>query len=47
LAHRDKLGTVAPFVVGPANALTHLATERAVPQQVLAPFQELGVRILQ
>jgi len=47
LAHREKLGTVAPFVVGPADALTHLATERQVPPQLLAPFRELGVRILQ
>jgi DeoR/GlpR family transcriptional regulator of sugar metabolism len=47
LAHRDKLGTVAPFAVGPAHALSHLATERNVPAQLLAPFQELGVRILQ
>jgi len=46
LAHGDKLGTVAPFVVGPADALTHLATDRDVPAQRLAPFRELGVQIL-
>lgn len=47
LAHSDKLGTVAPFVVGPADALTHLATERAAPDRLVAPFRELGVRVVQ
>ncbi|MBE2320617.1 DeoR/GlpR transcriptional regulator [Solirubrobacter sp. CPCC 204708] len=46
LAHRDKLGTVAPFVVGPADSLTHLATERDAPEPLVAPFRELGVRVL-
>jgi DeoR/GlpR family transcriptional regulator of sugar metabolism len=46
LASREKLGTVAPFAIGPASALTHIATERAVPPDVLAPLTELGVRIV-
>jgi DeoR/GlpR family transcriptional regulator of sugar metabolism len=46
LASREKLGTVAPFRVGPADALTHLATEPDVPADVLAPFAELGVEIV-
>jgi DeoR/GlpR family transcriptional regulator of sugar metabolism len=47
LASREKLGTVAPFGVGPATALTHLATEPDVPAEVLAPFAELGISIVQ
>jgi len=47
LASREKLGTVAPFAIGPATALTDLATEPDVPAEVLAPFADLGIRILQ
>jgi len=46
LASREKLGTAAPFAIGPATALTHLATERGVPAELLDPFAELGLRIL-
>lgn len=46
LATADKLGTVAPFGYGPANALTHLATERAVGDDALAPFAELGIQVV-
>jgi DeoR/GlpR family transcriptional regulator of sugar metabolism len=46
LATADKLGTVAPFNYGPATALTHLATERAVADDVLAPLRELGIAVV-
>ena len=46
LASREKLGTVAPFRVGPADALTHLATEPDVPEDTLAPFADLGIEIV-
>jgi DeoR/GlpR family transcriptional regulator of sugar metabolism len=46
LASAEKLGTVAPFSIGPADALTHLATERGVDDAVLAPFRELGVQVV-
>jgi DeoR/GlpR family transcriptional regulator of sugar metabolism len=46
LASRDKLGTVSAFASGPANALTHLATETGVPGELLAPFRELGLEIV-
>jgi DeoR/GlpR family transcriptional regulator of sugar metabolism len=46
LASRPKLGTVAPFGIGPATALTHIATERDVPQELLAPFAELGIHVV-
>jgi DeoR/GlpR family transcriptional regulator of sugar metabolism len=41
-----KLGTVAPFVVGPASALTHLVTEAGVPEETVAPYRALGLTIL-
>lgn len=46
LASREKLGTAAAFSVGPATALTHLATEPDVPEEVLRPFRELGLHIV-
>ncbi|MDX6684600.1 MAG: hypothetical protein QOF86_728 [Baekduia sp.] len=46
LASADKLGTVAPFHIGPAAALSHLVTERAVDDGVLAPFTELGIQVV-
>jgi DeoR/GlpR family transcriptional regulator of sugar metabolism len=46
LASRDKLGTVSNFVSAPATALTHLATEPGTPETLLAPFRELGIRVL-
>lgn len=47
LATAQKLGTVAPFAIGPAKALTHLATERDVAAERLAPFERLGIHIVQ
>lgn len=47
LASREKLGTAAPFSIGPATGLTHLATEPDVPEELLRPFIELGIHILQ
>jgi DeoR/GlpR family transcriptional regulator of sugar metabolism len=44
LASREKLGTVAPFRVGPATALTHLATD--APADLTAPFEELGLTVV-
>jgi DeoR/GlpR family transcriptional regulator of sugar metabolism len=46
LATADRLGTVAPFGYGPAGALTHLATEGAADDELLAPFGELGIELL-
>ena len=46
LASRDKLATVAPFTIGPAQALTHLAVEPALPADLVAPFVELGIELV-
>jgi DeoR/GlpR family transcriptional regulator of sugar metabolism len=47
LASREKLGTVAPFTVGPAIGLTHLATEPGVEAEILRPFADLGITVVQ
>ncbi|MBE7380699.1 MAG: DeoR/GlpR transcriptional regulator [Leptolyngbya sp. SIO1E4] len=46
LASSEKLGTVAPYVVNPVNALTHLVTEPATAAQLLAPYEEMGLGIV-
>ena len=42
----EKLGTAAPYIVGPLSDLTHLVTERSVPNEVLAPYRALGITIV-
>jgi DeoR/GlpR family transcriptional regulator of sugar metabolism len=44
-ATASKLGTAAPFVIGPAEALTGLVTERSVPEAMLAAFVARGVAV--
>jgi DeoR/GlpR family transcriptional regulator of sugar metabolism len=46
LASREKLGTVAPFTIGPATALTHIATEPDAPPDLLQPFSDLGIHLV-
>lgn len=46
-APAEKLGTVAPFVVAPTSVVTHLVTERDVPEGTLAPYRALGLTIVQ
>ncbi|HEU4325750.1 MAG TPA: DeoR/GlpR family DNA-binding transcription regulator [Roseiflexaceae bacterium] len=47
LADSEKLGTVAPYVVGPLSELTQIITDRCVPETTLAPYRAQGVAILQ
>lgn len=47
LASADKLGTVAPFVLAPINALTHLVTEHSASDDVLRPLADMGITIIQ
>ena len=47
LAATEKLNTVAPYVVGPLRRLTYLVTEPGVPAEILAPYSELGITIVQ
>jgi DeoR/GlpR family transcriptional regulator of sugar metabolism len=46
LTTRDKLGTVSAFASAPASALTHLAVEPGTPEELLAPFRELGIAVV-
>ncbi len=43
----DKLGTAAPYVVGPLSMLTHVVTERAVDERMLAPYRAMGLTLVQ
>lgn len=47
LADSEKLGTVAPYVVGPICELTQIITDQCVPETTLAPYRNQGVAILQ
>ncbi len=46
LTSAEKLGTAAPYIVGPISDLTHLVTERSVPAEVLAPYRASGITIV-
>lgn len=46
LASADKIGTVAPFVLAPIRALTHLVTESSVGDDVLLPYGNSGITII-
>jgi DeoR/GlpR family transcriptional regulator of sugar metabolism len=46
VADETKLGTAAPFVIGPLRALTYLVTDAAIEPDVLAPYQERGITII-
>ncbi len=46
-ATQNKLGTVAPFIVGPTTSLTHLVTEAEVTEEMLSPYRALGLTIIQ
>jgi DeoR/GlpR family transcriptional regulator of sugar metabolism len=46
LASGEKLGTAVPYIAGPLTDLTHLVTERSVPDEVLAPYRAQGITII-
>jgi DeoR/GlpR family transcriptional regulator of sugar metabolism len=46
LALAEKLGTVSSYIVGPLSELTHLVTERAVPDEVLEPYRTMGITVV-
>ncbi len=46
LTSADKIGTAAPYIVGPLSDLTHIVTERSVSNEVLTPYRALGITIL-
>src|SRR5947209_12546857 len=46
LVSSEKLGTASPYIIGPVNELTHLVTERSVPDEVLAAYRAQGITIM-
>lgn len=42
----DKLGTALPYVVAPARELTHLVTERFVPNAVVTRYEAIGITVI-
>ncbi len=46
LVSSEKLGTAGRYVVAPAAELTHLVTERAAPDELVAPFERLGITVV-
>ena len=42
----DKLGTAMHYVVAPVRELTHLVTERFVPDTVTAGYEKLGITVI-
>ncbi len=46
LTSAEKLGTAAPYIVGPLSDLTHLVTERSTNDEMLAPYRALGITIV-
>jgi DeoR/GlpR family transcriptional regulator of sugar metabolism len=46
LTSAAKLGTAAPYIVGPINDLTYLVTEYPILDEVLAPYKVQGITII-
>jgi hypothetical protein len=40
------LTSIAPYLVGPLADLTHLVTERTLPDDLLAPYRDRGITIV-
>lgn len=47
LASAEKLGTAAPYTVGPLSELTHLVTESDLPEEMLQPYRAAGITVIQ
>ena len=42
----DKLGSAAPYVVAPLDELTHLVTERSIPDEQAAEYRARGIEMV-
>jgi DeoR/GlpR family transcriptional regulator of sugar metabolism len=47
LAAAEKIGTAAPYLIGPLESLTHLVTEASIPAHQLAIYRERGITVVQ
>lgn len=46
VAASDKIGTVGSFLFGKVTSLTHLVTDSAVSEEMLAPYRAAGIVVL-
>jgi DeoR/GlpR family transcriptional regulator of sugar metabolism len=46
LASPEKLGTAAPYIIAPLRELTHLVTDKSVPDERLQPYRDLGITVI-
>lgn len=46
LTSAEKLGTIAPYIVGPIKTLSHLVTDSSVSDDVLAAYRLQGINII-
>lgn len=46
VADAAKLGTAAPYVIGPLSSLTYLVTDASIEQRVLTPYEERGIMVV-
>jgi DeoR/GlpR family transcriptional regulator of sugar metabolism len=46
VADMAKLGTAAPYVIGPLSDLTYLVTDASIEPDVLTPYQERGITVI-
>jgi len=42
----EKLGSAAPYVLGPLDELTYLVTDRSAPDELLAEYRARGVEVV-
>jgi DeoR/GlpR family transcriptional regulator of sugar metabolism len=47
IAPADRLGTASPYIVGSLSLLTHLVTEASVSADILMPYKQIGISIIQ
>lgn len=47
LASAEKIGTAAPYLVGPLESLTHLVTEASIPDPQLSVYRDRGITVIQ
>jgi len=45
LASLEKLNTAAPYIVGPLTDLSEIITEQNVSDEIIAPYQALGITV--
>ncbi len=46
LASSDKLGTAAPFVIGPLSDLNLIITDKGITEEALDPYRAFGIEVI-